>query len=1053
MKHVFLLVLALFLYVGVFATHIVGGSLTYEHLGGATYRVTLKMYRDCSPGNAAFPGTVRIEVRDVNGNSFTPDKDIVIAFPGATPVQPYIDTCAANPGLCLEEAIYTSVVSNLPPQVGGYHLFYQYCCRNSTLDNVVNPLNTGESWYAFIPNNGALITNSSPVWTNPPPVFVCQGQPMNYDHGATDADGDSLVYSYYTPYDDNLPTFPAGVATFTPITWVGGFGPNNACGGPPLTMSSTTGFITGSPPFQGQFVCGVKCEEFRNGVKIGEILRDFQLNVVYCPPLAQASIGPSNDVCTGGTINFNNTSDPANSYYWDFGDGATTLDTSTFQFPTYTYPGLGPYLVTLIINYGTPCADTAYQTIDISSVTAITDPINGDSACVGQALIFNDSSTVTGNAVLTGFFWDFGDGNNDTASSVSHAYASSGTYIVTHIAQNSLGCDDTVYTTVYIIPPPIALAGNDTFACTNNPVIGLGGNVLNATGGTWIGPGAFNPDSMTFNATYTPTQTEIDSGYTILVLHTTGYTLCAHDYDTVRIDFVPGPVVDVGQDLFVCQDTPFIPICATVTIATGGMWNTTGSGTFTNPAQLCTDYYPSSADTAAGMVMLWMTSTGNGSCNAENDTLLLYFTPPPNVQAIGPDSACSNLPFSITAVTATGSGVWTSTGDGAFVNDTNLITSYTPGAGDITAGNVQIIFNSLNNGGCQQQRDTLNITIVPAPTSGLTYTPACPGYTMQFMDQTMSVTAIVSWFWDFGDPTSANNTSTLQNPSHVYTTGGWYNVTLITTSQTGCPDTVITPVYVYPDPVAAFTTNGICSNAPVDFIDASTVDSAGIVTWAWDFGDNGTATGNPATHLYGAAGSYNVTLIVSSNFGCLDTVTQTVALVGAPTAAFTSDPSPNANTYENVQFTDQSLIAGTIVSWDWDFGDSTNSTQQNPNHAWTAPGQYTVQLVVTDTNGCLDTTLFDYIISSPPVVPSGFSPNNDGENDIFFVLGGPFTELELRIYNKWGELIFTSTSQARGWDGTRDGLPQPEGVYVYTVHAITPDNATHYLEGDVTLVR
>ncbi len=1052
MKHFLLLVAALTLSVGAFATHIVGGSLTYEHLGGATYRVTLKMYRDCAPGNAAFPN-VRIEVRDVNGNSFTPDKDIVINFPGAVAVQPYIDTCAANPGICLEEATYTAVVNNLPPRAGGYHLFFQYCCRNSTLDNCVNPLNTGETWYAYIPNNAVLITNSSPVWTNPPPVFVCQGNPMNFDHGATDADGDSLVYSYYTPYSDQAPTFPAGVFTVAPITWQAGFGPNNACGGPPLTMSSSTGYITGAPPMQGQFVCGVRCEEFRNGVKIGEILRDFQLNVVFCPPLAQANIGPNNNVCTGGTIFFNNTSDPANSYFWDFGDLSVTTDTSSQQFPSYTYPGLGPYSVTLIINYGTPCADTAYQIIDISSVTAFTATPAGDSACVGQTLTFQDSSVVTGNAVLSGYNWDFGDMTSDTGAVVSHAWAASGTYTVTHIAQNSLGCDDTVQTVVYIVAPPIALAGNDTFACTNNSTVGLGGNILNATGGMWNGLGTFNPNNSTYNATYTPVQAELDSGYAILILQTTGYTLCSHDFDTVRITFAPGPVVDVGVDLFACRDTPFVNVCGTVSVASGGVWSTSGSGSFSTPNQLCTDYMPSAADAAAGSVMLWMTSTGNGSCLPETDTLILFLTPPPNVTAIGPDTACSNVPFVVTANTATGAGFWTTNGDGSFANDTNLITTYLPGTTDLSTGSVQIIFNSTNNGGCRQQRDTLNITVIPAPNSGLQYISACPGFPVIFADQTQSVVSIVSWFWDFGDPTSPNNTSTQQNPSHVYATGGWYNVTLVTTSQNGCPDTVVTPVYVYPDPLAAFTTSGNCSNEPITFLDASTVDSAGIVQWAWNFGDNVTATTNPAVHIYGASGTFNVSLVVTSNFGCADTVTQPVGIFLAPVANFTANPLNAANTYQTVQLTDLSQIAGTIVGWDWDFGDSTNSAIQNPTHSWSAPGVYPIELVVTDSNGCMDTTILDYIISSPPVVPSGFSPNGNGENDIFYVLGGPFIEMELRIYNKWGELIFVSTSQAIGWDGTRDNVEQPVGVYVYTVHAVTPDRAAHYLEGDVTLVR
>lgn len=1050
MRRFTLLCMALFCVIAANATHIVGGSLTYEHLGGATYRVTLKMYRDCRPGNAAFPGSVRIEVRDVNGASFAPDKDIVIPFTTSNLVNPYIDTCAANPGLCLEEAIFTRVVNNLPPQPGGYHLFFQYCCRNSTLTNVVNPLNAGESWYAQIPDQSILLTNSSPSWVNPPPVFVCQAQSIDFDHSATDPDGDSLVYSWYTPYSDPAPTFPGGVATFTPITWQPGYGPNNPTGGPNLNISAN-GFITGSPPNTGQFVAGVRCEEFRNGVKIGEILRDFQFNVIYCPPLAQAVIGPPAGTCSGSTVNFQNLSDPANSYFWDFGDGAVTTDTSSQFSPSYNYPGLGPYNVMLVINVGTACADTTFQSVELSYVNVVMTPSN-DSVCSGQPMTFTDSSTPSPNSTITGYWWDFGDATTDTAQNPTHTYGASGTYTVTHTATNQLGCNDTIQQTITVLAAPIALAGNDTFTCTNNPDIGLGGNVLNISGGYWSGPGTFTPDSTVLNATYTPTQAEIDSGYTYLILQTTGASLCGQDADTVLITFTPGPTSDVGQDLSVCNDTPYVNICAAISLATGGVWSTSGSGTFANATNLCTTYDPSPGDAAAGQVYLWFSTTGNGSCNPETDTLTLFLAPPPNVSATAADTACSNIPFQVVASTATGQGYWTSLGDGTFPGgDTNLTTTYLPGAGDLSSGQVVIVFNSLNNGGCQQQRDTLYVTIIPAPNTAFTYTSVCPGAVLPFTDVSTSVSPIVSWSWDFGDPPT-NNTSTLQNPSHTYSTGGWYNVTLVVSSANGCPDTVVQPVYVYPDPLAAFTTNGYCLNDGTIFSDASTVDTGSVVSWQWDFGDAGTGIGNPVPHIYTSAGTWNVTMTATSNYGCVDSVTQSVVVYPSPTAAFTASPATAANTTQNVQFTDLSYF--NVNSWWWDFGDSTSpSTQQNPNHAWQNPGTYPVTLVVADTNGCTDTLVLDYIISTPPAVPSGFSPNGDGQNDTFIVRGGPFIELELRIYNNWGELIFVGMSQAEGWDGRRDGIPQPMGVYVYTVHAVTPDSKTYDLHGDVTLVR
>ena len=94
-----------------YGTHYVGGSLSYEHVGGSTYRVTLKMYRDCRAGNAAFPASVVIQVRQPNGAAFAPSRNITINFPGAAQVNPLIDTCAVDPGIQLKTIKRTSKIS------------------------------------------------------------------------------------------------------------------------------------------------------------------------------------------------------------------------------------------------------------------------------------------------------------------------------------------------------------------------------------------------------------------------------------------------------------------------------------------------------------------------------------------------------------------------------------------------------------------------------------------------------------------------------------------------------------------------------------------------------------------------------------------------------------------------------------------------------------------------------------------------------------------------------------------------------------------------------
>ncbi|MFL5764651.1 MAG: PKD domain-containing protein [Bacteroidia bacterium] len=1060
MKNRFLLLIILFSLLPFIskASHIVGGSLTYEQLGGSTYRVTLHLYRDCKPSSVAFPASVTILVRRSCGSVSMPN--IVIPFPGALSVPPNIDTCAVNPGICLEEATYTKVVSGLPPTPGGYDLYFQYCCRNSSILNITAPASAGDCWYAHIPDNGVVIANSSPKWVKPPPVFVCQGLNMTVDHSATDSDGDSLVYSLYTPYTD-VPavSWPGCVFTAPTVTWSSTYGANNpldpAIPGS-LTITSA-GILHGIPPTIGQFVAGVRCEEFRNGTKIGEILRDFQFNVVNCPPLAVASFGYGG-ACSGTTINFSNTTTPAaNTYLWNFGDGSPT---TTVTSPSHTYPALGTYVVTLIINSGTPCADTAIQTLNISTLTA--DFLNDAPQCKGIPVNFTDTSTVASSDMITGWNWNFGDGFTSTLQNPSHTYGAGGAFNVQLIITSAGGCKDTTVYTVNIQGLPIANAGNDTISCTNNPTITLGGTVLNAGGGQWIGSAGslFSPGSTTLNATYTPSAGAVAAGADTLILYTTSNALCPADTDQVVISFYSGPTANAGSDIFVCKDTASVPVCASVTVASGGQWYTTGTGTFVSPTSLCTNYIPSSADTSAGTVMLYLSTTGNGSCLASNDTTVVTFTSTPVAVITSGNSACASNPVAINSMSTTGDGIWTTSGSGTFSpSDTTLSGSYLPSPGDDAAGNVMLIFTSTNNGGCRSNADTINITLIPSPVAVFSAVSACPQDTVAFTDaSTTSVGTVVSWNWNFGD----SGTSSLQDPDHVYGTGGPYNVQLIVTSSNGCVDTLNQTVNVFDKPVANFNANGICLDDGTIYTDMSTVGGgATISTWSWTFGDGSSNSSiqNPV-HNFPAAGTYNSMLIVTSSQGCIDTITQAVSVLPGPTAAFAVD-KPIGNVNQQINFTDQSTNAP--VSWFWDFGDSSadsTSTVQNPSHVYGAGGFYDVCLYITDVNGCTDTICRTEIISMPPTVPSGFSPNGDGENDMFYVYGGPFKKLEFRIYNNWGELIFETDDATdcgghtcAGWDGKRKGVEQAIGVYVYTVVGVTQDDKETKLSGDVTLLR
>ncbi|HET6225220.1 MAG TPA: PKD domain-containing protein [Bacteroidia bacterium] len=1030
------------------ANHIVGGSLTYEQMGGSTYRITLALYRDCTdPTNPSFPSVVKINIVKNNGAAF---KVATIAFSSATSVPSKIDTCVANPGICLQEAIYSQVVTGITPSAGGYHVYYQLCCRTSALLNINNPATAGETFYTHIPDNNLFTNNSSPQWKDSPQSFLCQGSTLSIDHGAVDADGDSLAYSLYTPYDSNTVTFPGGLFTAVPLAWKTGYGQNNPfnAGAPNSLQISSKGIITGSPPLtSGNFVIGVRCQEWRNGVKLGEVLRDFQIKVVVCPPKILANYTFTGN-CNGTKVSFTTTTVGANTYYWDFGNTKTLADTSRSKNPTYTYTELGKYKVKLIIAKGTPCADTLIQTVHVTSLNAAF--TSNTPSCQKAIINFSDISVIDTSNTITAWNWNFGDGNTSTLKNPKNSYANSGSFIVNLVVTAASGCKDTATQSVSVQTLPIANAGNDTIRCANNPAILLNGKVTNAGGGRWVGTGMFTPSNTVLNPSYIAAANSIKKGADTLLFITTSNALCPPDTDKLIIQFSPAPTVDVGKDVIVCKDTVSIPVCATITVATGVTWKSLGSGIFTSDStKLCTGYKPSKADTLAGYVILVATTTGNGNCLSNSDSMRITFTSIVNVDILATDSICSDQLIPVDVSVTTNSGMWTSNGTGYFTPfPTSLKGYYIPSKADSINGKVILIFTSSNNGNCLMRKDSVTVSILPAPTAYFSSVTACEGHPAIFTDLSVPANQIIKWLWNFGDTFTAD----VKNPSHAYTKGGTYPVTLIVSSQDKCRDTLQAPISINYNPVAHFSSLGVCLKEGVQFQDSTTVIGDSVIKWIWNFGDGKTADMKNPLHHFPTYTTYSVSLIVESSKGCIDSIKKSLNIKKGPIADFTSD-NPLANVKQPVHFSDKSIDG---VSWFWNFGDTTasnhTSTLQNPTHTYDEIGHFNVCLFVTDKNECLDTICKTEIISLPVGVPNAFSPNGDGQNDFFSVYGGAFTDIQMKIFNNWGDVIFVTDKQS-GWDGRVAGVDQPAGVYIYTVYCVSEDGETHKLSGDVTLIR
>ena len=589
----------------------------------------------------------------------------------------------------------------------------------------------------------------------------------------------------------------------------------------------------------------------------------------------------------------------------------------------------------------------------------------------------------------------------------------------------------------------------------SSPTVNLTGLVGGPTvSGLWTtnGSGAFLPSDTLMTTSYilSPNDLSLSTGSLVITLTSQNNGLCNSVTDNITVFITQKPFVNAGNNDTICASAGVIPITGTVSgSASTGTWTTTGSGAFGNAGNLVTFYTMSAADTLAGSVQLILTSTG-GICNPETDTVNFVILKAPFVNAGLDNAFCNNanVPLNGLVTGFTSTGLWSSTGTGTFTpNNTSLVGSYVPSLSDIANGSVKLVLESTNNKGCSAQRDTLVVTFKPAPNANFTYSVACATKPIQFND--LSTGSIATFNWDFGDGGSAIS----QNPTHTYTFSNTYSVSFVVASTNGCTDTVAKTVTVYNLPFADFKFTPACENQLIQFIDTSRASSGdNIVTWFWDFGNGGTSSAVNPVYTFTNAGVQNVSLLVTSDKGCSDSINIPVNVQPRPNAFFSMTNNPTL-AQEIVYFTDFSTPSSSISNWNWDFGDGAGASAQNPSHLYFNQGSYEVTLVITDSYGCSDTARREISVTLLPLVPTAFSPNKDNNNDLLFVKGGPFEKMVFRVYNNWGELVFETTDQKTGWDGTYKGQDAPIGVYVWVLDVDMFNNKSVKKTGDVTIIR
>ena len=452
-----------------------------------------------------------------------------------------------------------------------------------------------------------------------------------------------------------------------------------------------------------------------------------------------------------------------------------------------------------------------------------------------------------------------------------------------------------------------------------------------------------------------------------------------------------------------------------------------------------------------------------------------------------------------------------------FNNDPNVFWGFTAATGG--AHNLQQFCTALN----------------PDFSTNVGANGVCFGTPITFTDNSVSFAPIQSWYWDFGDGTGSN----LRNPPpHLYASPGIYQVKEVITGLDGCiSDTLKKNITIGSRPIAAFQVFDTCMGKPARIINQSTNMVGTINQWSWVLDGNVVASNQQPVLIVSTPGTHTVKLVVKTNVGCeSDTVTKTFIVNPAPVVNITAQDGC-LNVPINFFGTQTDNIT-TITQWNWNFGDGTTSTLQDPVHNFSLAGNMNVELNATASNGCVspdatkminvgsvhaiasnDTLILKdipfplhvnyngnfngaptflwspatglnnaqsqsptailqnditYIVTvttpqgcqakdsvsiivfkgSAVYVPTGFTPNSDGKNDL---LRGLYVGIKkvhyFRIYNRWGQQIFSTNSLSEGWDGTIRGVKQQTGTYVWMLKAEDIAGKIYEMKGVSTLIR
>ena len=896
-----------------------------------------------------------------------------------------------------------------------------------------------------------------------------------------------------------------------------------------------------------------------------------------------------NQICNNTEVSFTNLSEGMSLvYHWDFGDG----NISTEKNPLHTYNNIGVYPLMLIITdtFGCSLIDN-FTFIEVQDVEADFVSSSVSSNCPPLISTFTNQSS--GN--ITGYTWDFGDGQTSNQSDPSHLYTYSDAFDVQLIIEDNFACKDTLILVdlISIFGPTGDFTFSESVICKDDDVEFVA-NVQNTDLYLWdFGDGFFSTDS---NPTHT--YTSGDYFHPILIIeNSSSCQLMLPSEDSIQVREI---IVDAGIDNTICNGD-----------SVGVTANGNGTIYFWDNSPFITDLNSFSTVMFPSISTMFYVTNSDGMCFGTDSVLIEVDNDIPQPSFIT-DKMCyqDSMEFfgnsGISAIafdwewTILGENLYTQNSffefdtTGVYVVDL-LVTNLDNGCDNSIQQTVEVLplplvdfstdevcfgektdFTNLSENsvitsmwsfgdGYQSSFDmdptcqfsssgvfnstlivqssngcvniiTKEVTVHEIPEIEFSVSTQCAGEKTLFEASTsLEDDEISIWSWDFGDNTILSDD---QFTDHIYNTFGTFNVNLSATSIYGCSNSMSGIAEVNPLPTVDFTVERICEGDQTQFINSSSVPTGSILSYDWDFSEGNTSNYMNPSNVF-SSGVYPVTLSVRSVENCLSIFQKDIHIYAIPKVDFLVDREVCEDI--EVNFVDNTITDGNIISYNWDFGDRNTSEEKNPKNTYKHSGIYDISLdvetefgcensitkleylqvsenptasfdmtdnrvsllesdvtfvnysdedlffewdfdngivnstddeitITFDISGTYDVLLYvendfgcyDEVIHSVQVddefsvfVPTAFTPNGDGLNDVFLAKGSGISNFEMKIYDRWGELVYVSDNIEFGWDGKINRLSDviENGTYMYHIYVTDYNEKPWVYNGELNLMK